>query len=135
MSASGAPPVPGLLFWRAAGVAGLATGLAACGPPAAQPEHWSLSAEARQGRELLAQFQCGSCHRIPAVPAAQGVSGPPLHGYGGRSYIAGHVPNSTEALARWIMDPGALAPGTAMPHMGVTAVQAHAMATFLHALR
>lgn len=120
---------------RALPAAALAAALAGCAPPAPQAPYWGLSAEARQGRVLLAQYQCGSCHRIPEVEGARGVLGPALDGYGRRSYIAGHVPNREAALARWIMDPAALAPGTAMPRMGVSAAQAQAMAAFLHALR
>ena len=126
---------PPHLLLRTSLVAGLCAGLAACGPPAPQAPNWGMSAEATRGRLLLARYQCGSCHAIPEVAAARGQVGPALGGCGRRSYIAGHVPNSVEALTRWIMDPAALAPGTAMPSMGVPVADAHAMAVFLHALR
>lgn len=116
-------------------IAGLCAGLAACGPPAAQAPNWRMTDEAQRGRLLLAQYQCGSCHAIPEVAAARGQVGPALGEFGRRSYIAGHVPNSVEALTRWIMDPASLAPGTAMPSMGVALTDARAMAVFLHALR
>ena len=95
------------------------------------PDRASLA----HGRQLLAQYQCGSCHVIPEVAAARGRVGPTLAGFGRRSYIAGHVPNDADALARWIIDPAALAPDTAMPSMGVSAADARAMATYLHAQR
>lgn len=126
------PPRPLL---RASLAASLCAGLAACGPAAPQAPNWGLSAEAQRGRLLLAHYQCGSCHAIPEVAAARSEVGPALGGFGRRSYIAGHVPNSVEALTRWIVDPAALAPGTAMPSMGVSAADARAMAVFLHALR
>jgi cytochrome c len=113
----------------------LAVALAGCGPPAPQASAWGLSDDARRGLQLLTQYQCGSCHAIPNVAAARGHVGPPLGGFGRRSYIAGHVPNSVDALTRWIVDPASLAPGTAMPNMGVPVEDARDMATFLHALR
>jgi cytochrome c2 len=88
-----------------------------------------------RGKLLLAQYQCGSCHAIPEVPAARGVIGPSLDGYGRRSYIAGHIPNAPEALARWIVDPAAMKPGTTMPAMGVSPDDARHMAAYLAELR
>ena len=87
-----------------------------------------------RGKLLLAQYQCGSCHQIPGVAAARGTVGPSLDSYGRRSYIAGQIPNRTDALARWIVDPAALKPGTAMPAMGVSAADARDMAAYLYAL-
>jgi len=72
---------------------------------------------------------------IPEVAAARSTVGPTLAAFGRRSYIAGHVPNGVDALARWIIEPAALAPGTAMPGMGVSPADARAMAIYLHAQR
>ena len=90
---------------------------------------------AERGRRLLEQYQCGSCHRIPDVPGARGGVGPPLDHFGMRSYIAGHLPNRPETLARWIADPAALVPGTLMPDMGVSDADARDMAAYLHSLK
>jgi len=87
-----------------------------------------------RGQRLLADYQCGSCHAIPEVPAARGGVGPPLERWGGRSYIAGQIPNEPAALARWIADPQALVPGTLMPDMGVSEADAQAMAAYLMSL-
>lgn len=87
-----------------------------------------------RGKLLLAQYQCGSCHRIPDVEAARGEVGPALDSFGRRSYIAGQIPNRPDALARWIVDPASLKPGTAMPAMGVSAADARDMAAYLYAL-
>ena len=46
--------------------------------------------------------------------------GPALTGLREKQYIAGQVPNAPEALVRWILDPQAVAPGTAMPDLGLT---------------
>ncbi|MET0264917.1 MAG: c-type cytochrome [Duganella sp.] len=93
------------------------------------------SGDAVRGKQLLAQYHCGSCHAIPEVPVARGVVGPTLDGYGRRSYIAGHIPNAPETLARFIVDPAALKPGTSMPAMGVSLAEARDMAAYLTALQ
>lgn len=80
---------------------------------------------------LVQQYQCGNCHAIPRVPAARGTLGPSLAGFGRRSYIAGEIPNSHEALVRWIVAPDSLVPGTAMPAMGVAPQDAHEIASWL----
>lgn len=92
-------------------------------------------AEIERGRDLLAQYQCGACHRIEGVSQARGSAGPPLARFGLRSYIAGQLPNTPAVLAQWIVEPGALRPGTPMPAMGVTARDAQAMAAYLGSLR
>jgi cytochrome c len=112
--------------------------LSACeepAPPFKPPEGDLGAMRVERGRLLLAQYQCGSCHVIPDVSAARGTAGPPLSGFGRRSYIAGEVPNRPDTLSRWIMAPASLSPGTTMPSMGVNALDAQDMAAFLHNLR
>jgi cytochrome c2 len=89
----------------------------------------------REARALLARHHCGSCHVIPGVPAAQGRGAVSLDAFGRRAYIAGRIPNTDEQLARWLMDPQALVPGTTMPAMGVSADDARAMAAHLRRQR
>ena len=91
-------------------------------------------AQRERGRLLLAQYQCGSCHTIPDVQAARGRTGPTLAAFGRRSYIAGQVPNSPDALVRWIVAPATVVPGTLMPAMGVSPDDARDMAAYLLAL-
>jgi cytochrome c1 len=91
--------------------------------------------EAERGRLLVAQYQCGSCHTVPGVPGARGRLAVTLEDFGPRSYIAGRIPNGDEQLVRWIRDPAALVPGTAMPSMGVSSADARAIAAYLRSLR
>lgn len=108
--------------------------LAACGGDAAEPTpplKVIARGDAALGLRLITQYQCGSCHAIPGVPAARGVNGPSLQAFGKRSYIAGRVPNFPEALAQWIVAPAALVPGTTMPSMGVSPEDARHMAAYL----
>ena len=88
-------------------------------------------ADADRGRLLLAQYQCGTCHAIPGVPASRGTLGPPLEHFGGRSYIAGRLANQPATLVQWIVEPRSLVPGTVMPSMGVTPTDARDMAAYL----
>lgn len=92
------------------------------------------AADSVRGQQLLAQYQCGSCHAIPGVPAASGKLGPTLQAFGKRSYIAGQIPNRPDALVRWIVEPASLVPGTTMPSMGVSVADARAMAAYLGTL-
>jgi cytochrome c2 len=108
--------------------------LAACGGGAADPApplRPVARGDAALGLRLLTQYQCGSCHAIPGVPAARGVNGPSLQAFGKRSYIAGRVPNFPDVLAQWIVAPAALVPGTTMPSMGVSPDDARHMAAYL----
>lgn len=100
-------------------------------PPAQVPD----KAQVARGKALIAQYQCGSCHAIPGIPAARGETAQTLKSWSRRSYIAGRLPNNAEVLTRWITDPPALVPGTAMPRMGVSPDEAQAMAAYLFSLR
>jgi cytochrome c len=87
------------------------------------------------GKRALERYGCGSCHQIPGVPLAQGHVGPSLRDIAERSYVAGRLPNHPEHLIRWIQHPQTIAPGTAMPELGVTATDARDMAAYLYTLR
>ena len=110
----------------------LATALAACKADRAGPP---ITGDARAGQAALQAHDCGVCHRIPGVPGAVGLVGPPLAGFGNRIYITGRFPNTEAMLTRWIVDPPALAPSTAMPAVGVDQVDARNMAAYLLSLR
>lgn len=87
--------------------------------------------DSQRGRKLLSQYQCGTCHTIPGVPASRGQVAASLSGFGQRSYIAGRVPNRPDLLARWIAQPQSLVPETTMPNMGVPLDDARHMAAYL----
>jgi cytochrome c2 len=86
------------------------------------------------GREALAAYGCGGCHVIPGVPGARGRVGPPLADYAARAFVAGALPNEPASLVRWIRDPQAVTPGTAMPDLGVPDPTARHMAAYLYTL-
>lgn len=87
-----------------------------------------------RGRVALGRYECGVCHVIPGVRGVQGHVGPPLDRFRHRVYVAGKFPNRPDVLVRWLVDPPALAPETAMPAMGVSEAEARDMAAYLYTL-
>jgi cytochrome c len=82
--------------------------------------------------QLIRHYGCGTCHEIPGVGGAVGRVGPPLKSFKNRAYIAGVLSNSPDNLVRWIRSPRELAPGTAMPDMGVTEADARDIVAYLY---
>lgn len=105
--------------------------LGGCGdkPPPA------LGGDPDNGRLLLRQFGCGSCHHIPGVAAARGNVGPSLEGVGKRVYLGGVLPNTPENMVRWILDPKQFDPETAMPDLPVAEGQARDIVAYLQGLK
>lgn len=89
---------------------------------------------AERGRGVLEQFECGACHRIPGVRGPQGQVGPSLEHFAQRAYVAGRFENSPDVVARWVLDPPAMKPATAMPDLGLTEAEARDVAAYLHSL-
>lgn len=90
---------------------------------------------ATNGRNYMEAAGCGSCHLIPGVANARGMVGPSLEHFAQRSFIAGEVPNTTDNLVTWIVNPPSIEPRTAMPVLGVTPTQARDIAAYLYQLR
>lgn len=111
----------------------LCLALAGCGERQAQAV--AGGGDPAEGRRLMAQYQCTACHAIPEVPGAGGNFGPPLDSFGRRSYIAGGIPNTPDALTRWLDNPQAMKPGTPMPDLGVSPGEARHMAAYLGTLQ
>jgi cytochrome c len=90
-----------------------------------------------EGAQILATKPCVGCHTIPGVPGATGTVGPSLAGIATRTRIAGGaVANSgPDDLKKWIENPGALKPGTAMPNVGLTEDEATKIVAFLETLK
>lgn len=71
------------------------------------------------GQRLFLKHGCGSCHRI-AGTEAQGNVGPDLSHLGSRRTLgAGILPNTEEAIARFIAEPDVVKPGAKMPAFGM----------------
>jgi len=91
--------------------------------------------DAERGNASIRKYGCGSCHTIPGVTGARSQVGPDLSGLARRAYIAGVLTNSPEHLVAWIENPQAVDDKTAMPNMGVTALDARDIAAYLYTLR
>jgi cytochrome c2 len=109
----------------------LALLLSACEQRPSMP----FEGDPENGRLLLRQFGCGSCHVIPGVAAAEGRAGPPLAGIARRAYLAGLLPNTPQNLSRWIRDPKSVDGRTAMPDLSVGEAHARDMVAYLYTLR
>ena len=88
-----------------------------------------------RGAAIMRKYGCQTCHTIPGVVGADGLVGPPLAGIASRSYIAGVLPNAPDNMLRWIRNPKAVDPLTAMPNTGVTPSDARHIAAYLYTLR
>ncbi|CAP43555.1 c-type cytochrome [Bordetella petrii] len=119
------------------GLAALALALlTGCGEPAeplAAPARGDAlpGADAGRGRERIAEYGCVSCHAIPGVRGPGARVGPPLRHLASRAYLAGVLPNTPANLVRWLRDPPAIAPRTAMPDMGLSEADARDIAAYL----
>lgn len=91
--------------------------------------------EPSRGKLVMRKYGCQTCHTIPGVSGADGLVGPPLDRIGSRTHLAGHLPNTPENMMRWIRDPQGIAPGTAMPEMGVTEQDGRDIAAYLYTLK
>lgn len=112
-----------------------AAALLACAcHPVSEDKLGPYTGDARRGRQLADEFGCGACHVIPGIAGARGEAGPSLRRMGRRGYIAGRAPNTEEAMLRFLLAPESVAPGTAMPAVGLTRVQARDIAAFLRTL-
>jgi cytochrome c2 len=107
--------------------------LGACSDRASAPI--AAGGNPENGRLLLRQFGCGTCHVIPGVAAADGRMGPPLAGVARRAYLAGVLPNTPESMAGFIRAPSTADPATAMPVLQVTEAHARDMVAYLYTLR
>ena len=88
--------------------------------------------------EAIVTGTCMSCHQIAGLEAVAPPSAPApdLTHFGDRQTIAaGMLPNTPEALARWLRDPPAVKPGSKMPDYNLTEPQIEALVEYLESLR
>ena len=107
--------------------------LAACN--SARKPATSTIGNAKLGKQAIVKYGCGSCHTIPGIKEADALVGPPLTHFAERSFIAGQLANTEENLARWIRDPQAVEPGTAMPDLDVSPEDAQNIAAYITTIK
>jgi len=72
---------------------------------------------------------------VPGEPGTENEVGPSLRGIGSRSYIVGVLLNTPENMARWLCDPQAISPHSAMPNLGLSPQNARDIADVLMQLK
>jgi mono/diheme cytochrome c family protein len=93
------------------------------------------TASVEEGKRVIQQHACATCHNIPGITGATKTVGPPLKGMSTRSYIAGVLPNSRENMIAWLVSPPKIKPGTAMPDLGLTPQDALHASAYIDTLR
>ncbi|HYG42769.1 MAG TPA: c-type cytochrome [Bordetella sp.] len=102
--------------------------------PPARPAAGLRVGDAQAGRKAMQQYLCVTCHAIPGVVGATRHVGPPLQGIARQQYIAGILPNTPANMVRWLRDPTAIDPNSAMPNLDISEQDARDMAAFLYTL-
>src|SRR6185437_3090427 len=123
--------------WRSSGVAAIGLALFQAGAfagPSASTQRL-LPTNPSQGKVIIGRAACGSCHEIPYVPNAHGMTGPPLDHFARRFFIAGMLPNSADNLAYWLQFPQKVVPGNAMPDSDLNGSEARDAAAYLESLK
>jgi cytochrome c oxidase assembly factor CtaG len=112
-----------------------AVSLISCDRASGDEGHMLTDASVDRGGVAIRRYGCGSCHTIPGITGARGLVGPPLAGIASRVYIGGVLTNNPDNMIRWIENPQAIDPKTAMPYMGVTPRDARDITAYLYTLR
>ena len=100
-----------------------------------QDAHQPDTPEETRGREVFLTHACLMCHTIHGTDAASNV-GPDLTHVASRSMIAAEtLPNTTGALAGWIIDPQRIKPGTQMAPNALSPDDLQALLAYLESLK
>lgn len=101
--------------------------------PPAEFEVWleeeAAAAEVEVDTETMQTFanSCAPCHTVRGLfddPIYEGDFGPDLTHLASRRQLGANIlPNTREALARWIIDPEGVKPGNPMPDVGLDAAE------------
>lgn len=105
--------------------------VAASGADAAEP----VEGDPAAGKQLFVSRGCVACHRAPGVSGAVGTAGPNLAGFASRPKIAAVIDHTPANTKRWLMNPAAMKPGTAMPNLGLSDQDATNLTAFLETLK
>lgn len=88
-----------------------------------------------KGKTAFVQYGCGACHKVRGVSEASATVGPALDQVGARTYIGGVLKNTPENMIKWIQDPPAFSPKTAMPNLHIGDEDAKNIACYLYTLQ
>lgn len=102
--------------------------------PVTDDRHDMPAASPERGLVAIAASGCGACHAVPGLDWPRGELGPALDSFAERTLIAGKLPNRPDLLAAYVRNAPAFTPGSAMPAMPLTEVQARDVAAYLYTL-
>jgi cytochrome c2 len=88
-----------------------------------------------RGMQAIENNGCAACHTISGIPGADALVGPSLSDLHGRNYIGGVLENTPANLVKWLKNPPAQSPRTAMPNLHLTDEQARDIASYLYTLK
>lgn len=113
--------------------AGFAAWRALNAEPAVRP---AATPQVERGAQVFESAGCAACHTVRGT-AAIGLAGPDLTHVGARRTLgAGILPNTPEAMRRWIADAQAIKPGNRMPsYRTLSATDVADVAAYLGALK
>jgi cytochrome c1 len=86
------------------------------------------------GVATIQRVGCAACHDIPGIRGLHGRLAPSLADFAHRAVIGGVLPSTPANLTRWLIDPPAISPHTAMPALGLTDQEARDVAAYLYSL-
>jgi len=134
-------PAPGAAMnmppWVKAGAARLCVAIwfLACVIAAGRAHAADRGEDAQRGRIAIERHGCVACHRIPGIRSPVSNVGPPLERIATRGYIAGVLANTPENMRRWLRNPPAVDPRTAMPKLDLTDQETRDIAAYLYTLK
>lgn len=88
-----------------------------------------------RGKAAIERYGCNACHIIPGIPGPKGMVGPPLQHIASRAYIGGKFANNPETMIKWLQNPPAFDPQSAMPSLGVTEADSRDITAYLLTLK
>jgi cytochrome c len=109
--------------------------IAAAGCGEKTPVMQVAGGDAERGKALIQRYGCIACHAIPGIAGHGSNVGPPLEKMGLRAYVGGVLPNTPDELVRWLRNPPAVDPRTAMPNLGISEAEAKDIAAYLYTLK
>jgi mono/diheme cytochrome c family protein len=122
-------------FTRSSAIVAVVLAFALAGCEAETPSRAQDTGDPDEGRTVIARVGCGVCHEIPGVAGADGIVGPSLRRFAGRTLIGGVHVNEPQVLVSWLRDAPELSPETGMPEMPISEQEARDAAAYLYTLR
>jgi putative membrane protein len=95
----------------------------------------STGGDPSRGKEAIERYGCQACHNIPGLPGPKGMVGPTLAHMASRAYIGGKLPNNPQTMIKWLQNPAAFDPQSAMPNLAVTESDSRDITAYLYTLK